>query len=85
MSLHWSFRETVHYSLAEDLRVRYANYLAMNQMLLSQIFIYPIKSARGIAVSEIQVDSGGPLQDRRWMVVDEEGLFLRNANCHAWS
>lgn len=45
-------------------------------MLLSQIFIYPIKSARGIAVPEIQVDSSGPLQDRRWMVVDEEGLFL---------
>jgi uncharacterized protein len=45
-------------------------------MLLSQIFIYPIKSVRGIAVSEIQLDSSGPLQDRRWMMVDEEGLFL---------
>jgi uncharacterized protein YcbX len=45
-------------------------------MLLSQIFIYPIKSARGIAVSEVQLDNSGPLQDRRWMVVDEKGLFL---------
>jgi uncharacterized protein len=45
-------------------------------MLLSHIFIYPIKSAKGISVSEIHVDSSGLLQDRRWMVVDEDGLFL---------
>ena len=76
MSWQWSFRSSVPYSLAEDLLVRYANYLARNHMLLSQIFIYPIKSAKGMAVSEIQVDRSGPSQDRRWMVVDEEGLFL---------
>ncbi len=45
-------------------------------MLLSQLFIYPIKSVKGIAVSEMQLDTSGPLQDRRWMLVDEEGLFL---------
>jgi len=45
-------------------------------MWLSQIFIYPIKSAKGIAVSETNVDTSGPLQDRRWMLVDENGVFL---------
>jgi uncharacterized protein len=45
-------------------------------MWLSQIFIYPIKSARGIAVPETQLDNSGPLQDRRWMIVDENGVFL---------
>lgn len=45
-------------------------------MLLSQLFIYPIKSLKGIAVSEMQLDTSGPLQDRRWMLVDENGLFL---------
>lgn len=45
-------------------------------MWLSQIFIYPIKSARGIALSETQLDTSGPLQDRRWMVVDDHGVFL---------
>src|SRR5947209_4067631 len=45
-------------------------------MWLSQIFIYPIKSARGVEVAETQVDNSGPLQDRRWMVVDENGVFL---------
>ena len=45
-------------------------------MVLSQIFVYPIKSARGVAVNEAAVDSSGPLQDRRWMLVDENGSFL---------
>lgn len=45
-------------------------------MWLSQIFIYPIKSAKGMPVPETQVDNSGPLQDRRWMLVDEHGLFL---------
>ncbi len=45
-------------------------------MVLSQIFIYPIKSARGVTVSETPVCTSGPLQDRRWMLVDRDGLFL---------
>lgn len=45
-------------------------------MWLGRIFIYPIKSARGIAVSETEVNTSGPVQDRRWMVVDEHGVFL---------
>ena len=45
-------------------------------MVLSQIFIYPIKSARGMAVNEAEIDITGPLQDRRWMLVDDDGLFL---------
>ena len=45
-------------------------------MVLSQIFVYPIKSARGIAVDETPVGISGPFQDRRWMLVDNDGLFL---------
>jgi uncharacterized protein len=45
-------------------------------MVLSQIWIYPIKSARGIAVSETPLDMSGPLRDRRWMLVDDDGVFL---------
>ncbi len=45
-------------------------------MFLSQIFIYPIKSARGTAVAETQLDISGPVRDRRWMLVDEDGVFL---------
>jgi uncharacterized protein YcbX len=43
---------------------------------LSQIFIYPIKSARGIEVEDTRLDMSGPVRDRRWMLVNEDGLFL---------
>jgi uncharacterized protein YcbX len=45
-------------------------------MFLSQIFVYPIKSARGIEVSETHVNISGPLRDRRWILVDQQGVFL---------
>ena len=38
--------------------------------------IYPIKSARGIALAESEVDGFGLRYDRRWMVVDDSGRFL---------
>jgi uncharacterized protein YcbX len=43
---------------------------------LTGINIYPIKSACGIALSEWQTDAFGLLYDRRWMVVDEAGMFI---------
>lgn len=45
-------------------------------MHLSGLYIYPIKSARGIAVQTAQVDARGLQYDRRWMVVDDKGNFL---------
>lgn len=43
---------------------------------LTGLNIYPIKSARGIALDESEVDGFGLRYDRRWMVVDESGVFL---------
>ena len=43
---------------------------------LTGLNIYPIKSARGIALDESAVDEFGLRYDRRWMVVDEAGVFL---------
>jgi uncharacterized protein len=45
-------------------------------MQLSEIFIYPVKSLRGIGVTSLQVDDLGLVGDRRFMVVDENGRFL---------
>jgi uncharacterized protein YcbX len=45
-------------------------------MHLSEIWIYPIKSLGGIRLSEAQVQERGLQYDRRWMLVDEAGLFL---------
>jgi uncharacterized protein YcbX len=43
---------------------------------LTGINIYPIKSARGIALQEWETDAFGLRYDRRWMVVDESGTFI---------
>ena len=43
---------------------------------LTGINVYPIKSARGIAVPEWETDAFGLRYDRRWMLVDESGTFI---------
>jgi uncharacterized protein len=43
---------------------------------LAGLNIYPIKSARGIALQASGVDEFGLRYDRRWMVVDDAGRFL---------
>jgi hypothetical protein len=43
---------------------------------LTQIWVYPIKSCRGVQLSSAQLELRGLARDRRFMVVDETGRFL---------
>jgi uncharacterized protein YcbX len=43
---------------------------------LSGLFIYPVKSARGIACPSARLTPLGLEWDRQWMIVDERGVFL---------
>jgi uncharacterized protein len=43
---------------------------------VSGIFIYPVKSCRGLALASAEVDELGVAGDRRFLVVDETGKFL---------
>jgi len=43
---------------------------------ISQLYIYPIKSLGGIAVNTALITDRGLKNDRRFMVVDANGLFL---------
>jgi uncharacterized protein YcbX len=43
---------------------------------LSGLHVFPIKSCRGIAVSQAEVTRRGLARDRRWMIVDEGGAFM---------
>lgn len=45
-------------------------------MYVSELWIYPIKSCRGIAVESLQLEDRGPRNDRRWMLVDNDGVFI---------
>ena len=48
----------------------------MTALTLSGLYIYPIKSAAGIAVNEAQMTPRGLQYDRRWMVVDTHSKFM---------
>jgi uncharacterized protein YcbX len=45
-------------------------------MQITQLFIYPFKSARGIALPQARIDAMGLAGDRRMMLVDPSGHFI---------
>ena len=46
------------------------------ELILTHIYIYPIKSLGGVLVPEAVTETKGLQYDRRWMLVDETGTFL---------
>ena len=44
--------------------------------VVSDLYVYPIKSCRGIRVAEWPVAERGFFADRRWMIVDAAGNFV---------
>jgi uncharacterized protein len=44
--------------------------------VVRNLFIYPVKSLGGISLQQVQVTDRGFQHDRRWMLVDEQGIFL---------
>src|SRR4030095_5098598 len=44
--------------------------------IISQLYIYPIKSLGGIALDEVMVTSRGLQFDRRFMLVDNNNSFI---------
>lgn len=51
-------------------------YLAAAVARLSALYVYPVKSCRGLAVTSAAVDACGLVGDRRFLVVDADGRFL---------
>ncbi|NEP18384.1 MAG: MOSC domain-containing protein [Leptolyngbya sp. SIO4C1] len=45
-------------------------------LTLSQLNIYPVKSAAGLSLSQATVEARGLQFDRRWMVADLQGKFM---------
>lgn len=48
----------------------------MSKLTVSELNIYPIKSARGCSLKSMQLNLMGPECDRRWMVVDKNNAFV---------
>jgi uncharacterized protein len=45
-------------------------------MHVAELFSYPVKSLRGVAVDALTLGPRGPLNDREWMLVDSNHQFL---------
>lgn len=48
----------------------------MQELILQDIYIYPVKSLGGLSVPEAEVQQKGLQYDRRWMLTDKKGNFL---------
>lgn len=48
----------------------------MSAPLLASLHCYPIKSLGGFSVNEARLTDRGMEHDRRWMLVDDNGLFM---------
>lgn len=49
-------------------------------MQLDQIIIYPIKSCAGIELENSLVENRGFPMDRRWMLIESDGMFVSQRN-----
>jgi len=52
-------------------------------LYIKALYHYPLKSARGIALQSGQINPLGLEQDRRWVLVDAQGVFLSQRSCAA--
>jgi uncharacterized protein len=50
--------------------------LVTENVTLSGLYVYPIKSCAGIALESAELSATGLRHDRRWMLVDESGEFM---------
>lgn len=46
------------------------------QLSVTGLFVYPVKSTRGIARARVRLTSTGFEWDRQWMIVNTQGMFL---------
>lgn len=44
--------------------------------VITQLFIYPVKSCAGIELNQSILTPSGLAMDREWMIVDQDGMFL---------
>ena len=53
----------------------------MTNLRISEILIYPIKSLGAVTLTSAKIEKRGLEHDRRWMLVDENNIFLSQRKC----
>ena len=54
----------------------------MSKLLVSGLFIYPVKSLGGISLTESYIGNRGLMYDRRWMLIDDNHKFITQRANH---
>jgi uncharacterized protein YcbX len=49
------------------------------------LFVYPVKSCRGVALDEAEVVATGFAHDRQWLVIDRHGTFMTQRDWPAFA
>jgi uncharacterized protein len=49
-------------------------------MEITELYVYPLKGAAGIRLRQARLDAFGIEHDRRWMIVDDDGVFVTQRN-----
>ena len=63
-------------------RAFYFSCSAYKMITLKEINVYPVKSLDGYSPSTALVEARGLQYDRRWMIVDQDGLFVSQRTCN---
>ncbi len=50
--------------------------MTASTLRVSELYVYPVKSLRGLRIARSPLTRQGFRYDRRWMLVDEDGTFL---------
>ena len=50
--------------------------MKLNHATITALYVYPVKSCRGISLAAAELTGRGLAHDREWMVVDGKGQFL---------
>ncbi len=54
----------------------------MSESFVKSLYIYPLKSAQGLAVDTLNIDAAGPQYDREWMVVKKSNRSFVSQRTH---
>lgn len=54
----------------------------MSHPLVSALYVHPLKSAAAVSVGDIELDARGATGDRRWMLIDNEGVAVTAREQH---
>ncbi len=52
-------------------------------MRIASLHVHPVKGMRAVDLPRARIDARGAAGDRRWLVTDEDGVFLTQRTCQA--